>query len=298
MRRGLLGWPGGGERSAQAAFALAMLFAALPALALPTPFSLAQTATGGNAPSPAAPAPVPTEPASAPDAAPSAAPATPPAPGPATAPPATEPATAPPAAEPAATLTAPAPTAPAAATATAPDDDADLLPAEPLPDAAAVKQQVEITRKLALRRSMLRLHQLGGFATLAGLAATVVIGQLSYADKYGGGGDTGRYLKLHEYVSIGTTTIFAATGLLAVFAPSPTEKPLRLDTATLHKVFLGVATAGMLAELILGLAAAGKESSASRPDLALTQRNLAVAHQIIGYTTLVAAAAGFTVLTF
>jgi len=193
-----------------------------------------------------------------------------------------------------------APAAPAEAIAQAQpgDNDFDLLPKEKAPDAAVLAREDRVTRQLALRRKMLVLHQLGGFATLAGLAATVVIGQLNYADKYGGGSDTGRYLKLHQYTALSTSAVFAATGLLAVFAPSPTEKPLRLDTGTLHKVSMGVATAGMIAEIVLGIWTASKESTGKNPDLALTQRNLARAHQVIGYTTLVATAAGFTVFAF
>ena len=46
----------------------------------------------------------------------------------------------------------------------------------------------------------------------------VVVGQLNYLDKYGGGGDTGRYIVLHRWMGIGTATIFTAAGLLAVLA--------------------------------------------------------------------------------
>src|SRR5256885_42747 len=79
--------------------------------------------------------------------------------------------------------------------------------------------------------------------------------------------------------------------LLSVLAPNPFEKPLRLDTATLHKATMIVATAGMATQIVLGILTAGKEGT-------LAQRNFAVAHQIVGYTTLAATAAGFLVLTF
>lgn len=52
-------------------------------------------------------------------------------------------------------------------------DDFDLLPAEKPSDPA---QQKELERKLALRRQMLQLHQLGGFVTLGAMGATVVLG--------------------------------------------------------------------------------------------------------------------------
>lgn len=170
-------------------------------------------------------------------------------------------------------------------------DDFDLLPVERPADPATRARQADVTRRLGVRRKMLELHQLGGFLTLAGLTLTVTFGQINYLDKYAGGGDSGRFYKAHQFTAIGTAVIFGATGLLALFAPSPTDKPLRLDTSTLHKLAMSIATAGMLAQIILGPFTASKEGTTA-------QRNYALAHQIIGYTTLVATAAGFTVLTF
>ncbi len=167
-------------------------------------------------------------------------------------------------------------------------EDFELLPPEKAPEPL---QEKELERKLALRRQMLQLHQLGGFVTLGALGATVVLGQVSYADKYGGGGDTQRYLGLHRWLGIGTAVVFAATGALAIFAPSPLPKPARLDTATAHKVALAVATAGMLAQIILGPVIASKEGQRS-------QRDFALAHQLVGYATLAATATGALVLTF
>ena len=167
-------------------------------------------------------------------------------------------------------------------------DDFDLLPKAKGPDPAAQKA---LERKLSLRRDMLQLHQLGGFLTAASMGLTVAVGQANYADKYGGGGDTGRFRTLHLALGFTTAGLFALTGSLALFAPSPLEKPLRLDTATIHKISMAVATAGMLAQIILGPITASKDGQ-------LSQRDFALAHQIIGYTTFVATAAGAVVLTF
>jgi hypothetical protein len=167
----------------------------------------------------------------------------------------------------------------------------DLLAPEKPPDAAALARQADLSGALSRRRDLLRLHQLGGFATIAALAATVVVGQLNYADKYGGGGDTGRYRTAHQVLAYGTSGIFAATGILALLAPSPFEKPLRLDTATLHKVSMLVATAGMASQIVLGIVT-------SRSEGKISQRDFALAHQVIGYTTLAATTAGFLVFTF
>lgn len=182
------------------------------------------------------------------------------------------------------------PAAPGAGQPAAPPDF-DLFPAEKPVDAATRKKQEEVERSIRLRRSMLQLHQLGGFLTLGALTLTVVSGQLDYIDKYGGGGDTARFHALHRYSAYSAAGIFAATGLLALFAPNPTDKPLRLDTATLHKIAMSIATAAMVAEVILGPLAGSKEGT-------LAQRDFALAHQVVGYTALVATFAGFTVLTF
>ena len=170
-------------------------------------------------------------------------------------------------------------------------DDFDLLPKEKLPDAAGQARAAEIERKIGLRRKLLQLHQLGGFLTLGALTLTVVSGQLNYQDKYGGGGDTARFRQLHLLSSYGAAAIFATTGLLAILAPNPTDKPVRLDTATLHKIFLAIATAAMVSEVVLGPLTGSAEGT-------LRQRDLALAHQIIGYTALASTAAGFFVLTF
>jgi hypothetical protein len=171
------------------------------------------------------------------------------------------------------------------------DDDFNLLAPEKKPDAAALAAQARIQGEARRRRTMLQLHQIGGFATLATMTATVVLGQLNYMDKYGGGGDFGTYKTAHSISAYTTAAVFTATGLLAFLAPNPFEKPLRVDTATMHKASMIVGTAGMATQIILGIATAGKEGT-------VAQRDLALAHQIVGYTTLVATYTGFLVLTF
>ena len=51
------------------------------------------------------------------------------------------------------------------------------------------------------------------------------------------------------------------------------------------------AAAGMVAQIVMGIVTANSEG-------ARTQRNLALAHLIVGYTTVAATFTGFTVLTF
>jgi hypothetical protein len=195
-----------------------------------------------------------------------------------------------------------APTTPPSAPTAAPraattPEETELLPPEKPPDAATLARQKEINDQIRRRRSLLQMHQAAGFATLTSLALAVTLGQLNYLDKYAGGGDSGRWIVPHRVASYSAAGIFAGTALLAVLAPNPTEKPLRLDTATLHKAAMGIATLGYVSEIVLGILAARSEN-AQTPAARLRQRDYALAHQIIGYTTLAATAGGFLVLTF
>lgn len=115
---------------------------------------------------------------------------------------------------------------------------------------------------------MLTAHQAFGFATLAVLAATVIIGQLNYQDKYVSGDYTGRYEAAHLGLSISATGLFATTGLLAVFAPNPYPKPIRLDTALIHKVSMILATAAMATQIVLGPVTADRVGKLNQPALA------------------------------
>ncbi len=172
-----------------------------------------------------------------------------------------------------------------------PPDDFELLPREAAPSAEELARQRELERQLAKRRKMLQFHQLGGYLTLGSLTATAVLGQLDYLDKYGGGGDTGKYHTWHRWVAASSAAIFAGTAALAIFAPSPIDKPARIDTTTLHKVAMTVAAAGMVTQIVLGVVTASKEGQP-------VQRDFALAHQIVGYTTLAASFTGFAVLAF
>lgn len=170
------------------------------------------------------------------------------------------------------------------------DMDFELLE----PSTAAETPQLvdpKLEKAIAQRRTMLTLHQGLGLATLTTLAATVVVGQLHFNDRYRGGGDTGRYNPWHTGLVIGTSSLFAGTGLLGLLAPTPFKKELRLDTITLHKIFVSLATAGMLTQVVLGIVTGNQEGK-------LSQVDLATAHQVVGYATLGAVGAGALMIVF
>jgi hypothetical protein len=134
------------------------------------------------------------------------------------------------------------------------------------------------------RRALLGVHQIFGIGTLVTMAATTVVGQLSYSDLYGGPG-TAKYLWPHR-IGMGVVTLeFATAGALAMLAPEPYEAAVAdrgFSTATVHKTATSLATVGMLTQLGLGFATARKADAGNPHGL----DSLARAHQIVGYSTL------------
>ncbi len=172
--------------------------------------------------------------------------------------------------------------------------DFNFMPqANPAEEAARKKHAEEVEKKARTRRKMLLAHQALGFVTLAVLAATCVVGQFTYLDKYGGGNDDNRALYAsHAVLAIASTSLFATTGALAVAAPNPYEKSRwHFDTALVHKASMLLATLGMVAQIVLGPITASREGH-------LDQRDLALAHVITGYATFGFMAAGTIAYVF
>ncbi|MBZ4419204.1 hypothetical protein [Myxococcus sp. RHSTA-1-4] len=167
--------------------------------------------------------------------------------------------------------------------------DFDLL--EPLETAEAAQVDPELEKKIGRRRTMLKLHQGLGFAMTAGLVTTTVVGQLQFNDSFRGGGDDRNLLGLHRGLAIGTAALFASVGMLGVLAPEPFEKEFQWDTITFHKIFMSIATVGMVAQVILGIMSTNRYGR-------LSERDLATAHQVVGYTTMGAVTAGVLSLFF
>lgn len=158
--------------------------------------------------------------------------------------------------------------------------DFDLLdkPAQTAldPEAAARLESMVNTR-----RTMLQLHFGLGLALVVASTASSVLGTLHYYDKYGGGGykETWRYP--HLVSTMATSGIFAAQGVLAVFAPEPYEREGQWDTARVHRILEIAATVGMVTQIVLGFV------TAYTPGLkgTLTERDLARVHLGVGWAT-------------
>jgi len=166
-----------------------------------------------------------------------------------------------------------------AATGAPADLDFDFFPEQRVqPDPAQQQRAQRIASQARLRRSLLTVHQIAGFVTLASLTATVAIGHLNYHDRYVAGDFSDRYQGAHRGLAIVTTGLFGATGLVALAAPNPYPKKLRFDTALVHKLAMLMATAGMATQVILGAVTASRDGRLDQPGLAL-------GHVVVGYAT-------------
>jgi hypothetical protein len=186
-------------------------------------------------------------------------------------------------------LPAPAP-APAVENSSTPSLDFDLL--GPGEGAAQAPVATAEARPSTLRRTMLTYHQLLGIGLLLCETATVVVGQLNYQDRFGGGPSSARYQQTHKLLAYGTAGLFAGTGLLALLAPSPKAKQHQgFDRVLLHKLGMFTAAAGMATEVGLGIYTASREGY-------LDQASLARTHLVVGYITLAATYLGVGSIVF
>ncbi len=166
--------------------------------------------------------------------------------------------------------------------------DFDLLP-QSQPTASAA---TDVEKRIKRRRTMLQVHQGFGIATAALMAGTVITGQLNYSDRFGGGGSSGRFELLHDGLEAATTVSFATAGLLALLAPVPFDREKEgVDTVTVHKWSMLVATIGMASEIPLGIYTVSREGYVNQGTMALT-------HLVVGYVTAAALATGATALFF
>jgi len=169
------------------------------------------------------------------------------------------------------------------------DMNFDLLPPAPKESTA---EQKKVAAAFRTRRTMLLLHQGFGIATTALMLGTVITGQLNYSDKFAGSAQSGQYELWHDYFEAGTVLTFVTAGLLALLAPVPVAKHNEgIDTITIHKYSMLVATVGMAAEVILGILTVSREGYADQADYG-------TAHLVVGYSTAAALVTGVGALFF
>ncbi|MEO8168309.1 MAG: hypothetical protein ABI623_08680 [bacterium] len=138
--------------------------------------------------------------------------------------------------------------------------------------------------ELAVRRTMLTMHQIGGFVTLGLMAGAVVYGQ-RYLDHFQRSDGN-----LHSTFVTATIISYSSTALLAVLSPPPLiRRDGEFSTTTLHKTLAWIHAAGMIITPILGAAINKRGSS---------YESQARVHQISAYITTAVFAASMIVVTF
>jgi hypothetical protein len=168
----------------------------------------------------------------------------------------------------------------------------DTPSVSPRNSAANLAHNLLIERQVRRRRRLLTAHQVVGFVTLAAVAATAIVGQLNYQDMYTtDAAFTGRYQNAHLVLGLGSTALFAVTGGLALGAPNPYPKPYRLDSAMVHRVAMGLATAGMVTQVVLGFIMSTRIGYND-------QANMAVGHLVVGWATFAFMATGTVAYVF
>ncbi len=137
--------------------------------------------------------------------------------------------------------------------------------------------------ELALRRTMLSIHQIGGFVTLGLMATTVYYGQKYLNNAQRSDRD------MHQTFVLATIISYSATALMSVLSPPPLIRRDEVSTTTIHKTLAWVHVAGMILTPILGKAI--NRRGASYYDQARV-------HQISAYATTAVFAASMIVITF
>ena len=156
--------------------------------------------------------------------------------------------------------------------------------------------------ELSARRTMLTMHQIGGFVTLGLMAATLYYGQKTLNDSnIPTQGPNGQTIQSQErtdqdnHNKFVTYTIisYGLTGLLAVLSPPPLIRRDETSTTTIHKTLAWVHVAGMILTPIIGSMVRQRSGRFSYIDLPKARF-----HQISAYATTGVFAASLIVITF
>ena len=135
--------------------------------------------------------------------------------------------------------------------------------------------------ELQVRRTMLTMHQIGGFVTLGLMAGAVYYGQKSID----GGGRNVR--GNHQTFVTATIISYGLTGALAALSPPPYIRRNETSTITVHKTLAWIHFGGMVITPILGSMIGRHRASQT-----------AHVHQIAGYITLATLTASMIDITF
>lgn len=105
---------------------------------------------------------------------------------------------------------------------------------------------VNRNKDLKIRRTMLQLHQIGGFITIGGMLAQGFIGGQLYKGDY-------KVRELHENMGMAVNLSYGFTALNGLFAPpSAFSRDKKITSIRLHKWLAVLHLSGMIATNILG----------------------------------------------
>jgi hypothetical protein len=138
-------------------------------------------------------------------------------------------------------------------------------------------------RELTARRTMLTIHQIGGFVTLGLMTSAVYCGQQVLNGRR-------QFRNWHQGLVAGTIASYSVTGLLAVLSPPPLIRRDEVSTTTIHKTLAWVHFVGMVVTPILG--------ATLHHTRTLNYDQTARFHQVSAYVTTAALAASLVVITF
>ncbi|MDB5048567.1 MAG: hypothetical protein JWO30_1638 [Fibrobacteres bacterium] len=133
-------------------------------------------------------------------------------------------------------------------------------------------------KELQLRRTMLTVHQIGGFLTLASMVATDYCGQMIV------NGESG-YEGAKSTLAWTTVGAYFATASLSLLSPPPVIRRPGWSSVSTHKALAWVHFTGMIITPLLGTMIEDKH-------------DLRLYHQISGYVTTAAFAGAMFVITF
>jgi hypothetical protein len=132
-------------------------------------------------------------------------------------------------------------------------------------------------KEMGIRRTMLNLHQAGGYVTLASMLATAFCGQMIINGNYS-------YEKYKAPLAWTTVGLYFTTAAFSLLSPPPIIRRPGFSSLTVHKSLAWVHFSGMMITPILGT-------------LIEDKRDLQVFHQTAGYVTTAAFAGAMLSIT-
>jgi hypothetical protein len=146
--------------------------------------------------------------------------------------------------------------------------------------------------ELSARRTMLTMHQIGGFVTLGLMGVTLYYGQKALNDSNIPGQERTDQSKHNQFVTY-TIISYGLTGLLAAISPPPLIRRNETSTTTIHKTLAWIHFAGMILTPIVGNMIKKRSGHFSYIDLPTAHF-----HQVSAYITTGVFAASMIIITF